>query len=127
MNHTLPFEFTDAPETNGDDHVAEVPSGLASKQSLLEALDDGLELPDYFGFNWDALDECVRDFDWIESRRIVLRHADLPAIPSDELRIYLEILADAVKSWGSDDQHSLTVVFPTAVQGHVLRLMTRDG
>ncbi|HEX8616174.1 MAG TPA: barstar family protein [Thermoanaerobaculia bacterium] len=30
---------------------------------LFDALAEALELPDYFGRNWDAFDECLRDLD----------------------------------------------------------------
>lgn len=31
-----------------------------------------LQFPDYFGFNLDALDECLSDLDWIEQPNVVL-------------------------------------------------------
>jgi hypothetical protein len=123
MHRAQSFEFTDALEVRGDDYVSEIPAGLTSAQSLLQALYDCLELPGYFGFNWDALSDCLRNFHWLKQRRVVLRHADLPAIPSADLRTYLEVLAEAVASWGAGDEHSLNVVFPAAVQNDVARLM----
>ena len=42
------------------------------KQALMAALADALELPDYFGGNWDALDEVLRDLSWLESEGTVL-------------------------------------------------------
>ena len=42
------------------------------KQALMAALADALELPDYFGGNWDALDEVLRDLSWLEGGGNVL-------------------------------------------------------
>ncbi len=123
MHRALPFEFTDEPEHRADDYIADIPAGLTSTQVLLQALYDRLELPGYFGFNWDALSDSLRDFHWIEGRTVVLRHADLPAIPSADLRTYLEVLAETVASWREGEEHSLTVVFPSSAQSDVARLM----
>lgn len=121
------FEFADAPEMGLDDYVAEIPAGLTSSQSLLQVLYDALKLPRYFGFNWDALSDCLRDFHWLEQHGVVLRHADLPAIPTTDLRTYLEVLTEAGASWRPGEAHSLRVVFPTASQEDVARLTTREG
>jgi hypothetical protein len=45
--------------------VAEVPHGVETKEALLDELYKGLRLPEYFGENWDALDECIRDLSWL--------------------------------------------------------------
>ncbi|MFI1398065.1 barstar family protein [Streptomyces sp. NPDC020681] len=33
---------------------------------------DGLRLPDYFGWNWDALSDCLRDLQWLPADHYVL-------------------------------------------------------
>ncbi|MFR9164902.1 MAG: barstar family protein [Dysgonomonas sp.] len=33
-----------------------------------------MRFPNYFGFNWNALLDCLRDFDWIEEKYIILIH-----------------------------------------------------
>ncbi len=35
---------------------------VPDKKGFLETMSATCELPDYFGFNWDALEECLRDF-----------------------------------------------------------------
>jgi RNAse (barnase) inhibitor barstar len=37
--------------------------GWTSEDDLFRALASTLHFPDYFGHNWDALDECLRDVD----------------------------------------------------------------
>jgi hypothetical protein len=124
MSYAQAFEFTDAPEVGQDDYVADVPAGIASTQSLLQVLYNALELPGYFGFNWDALSDCLRDFHWLKQHRIVLRHVDVPLIPTGDLRTYLEVLSEAGASWGPGEDHSLKVVFPAGAEGEVTRLTT---
>jgi hypothetical protein len=72
---------------------------------------DALCFPTYFGENWNALFDCLRDFHWVDKRRIVLVHDDVPDIPADDLRVYLEILRDAVTDWRAGEPHELVVVF----------------
>lgn len=53
--------------------VAEIDAtAIETKQDLMAALSDALELPDYFGGNWDALDEVLRDLGWLEADGHVL-------------------------------------------------------
>ena len=47
-------------------------TAVESKQDLMSALSEALELPDYFGGNWDALDEVLRDLAWLDAGGHVL-------------------------------------------------------
>lgn len=54
-------------------------AAIASKQDLMAALSDALEFPDYFGGNWDALSECLRDLgSWHQAagHAAVIEHAE---------------------------------------------------
>jgi len=71
---------------------------LIDKHSLLAAVGRALDFPDYYGQNWDALEECLNDLSWRDSSvSLVIHHAD--AIPSDLLMILLDIFAGAASNW----------------------------
>jgi hypothetical protein len=105
-----------------DAYVARI-QAAPGKSELLRELSERLLLPGYFGFNWDALDECVRDFHWIPQRLIVMVHDRLaPELPEADLRIYLEVLQDAVGDWKADEEHELRVVFDASDQDRIKAL-----
>jgi RNAse (barnase) inhibitor barstar len=95
-----------------DGFVAHVPTGISSRDQLFESLRQRLRLPDYFGDNWDALSDCLRDPSWLPQRRVVIMHQDVPQLPPNELATYLEVLAECIRDWKPDEQHELAAVFP---------------
>lgn len=105
--------------------LARIPMGIETKQKLLDSLDVGLSFPDYFGGNWDALDECIRDLNWLAPVQIILIHEDLPLKTNlKELETYLSILHDAVAHWDARREHKLLVIFPTECE-RTVRLVMR--
>lgn len=58
--------------------IREIDSPIRSQTELFAALAKALRFPDYFGSNWDAVDECFRDLkaDAGDGIVLVLRHAD---------------------------------------------------
>jgi len=106
-------------------HVARVPSGIDSKSALFRALVPALALPDYFGANWDALEECLKDLAWIEKKTVALVHEELPALPRKELATYLSILSDSVHDWKDGEEHDLVVVFPAKARKALETLASR--
>jgi hypothetical protein len=68
---------------------------IETKQDLMSALSEALELPDYFGGNWDALDEVLRDLGWLDARGHVLVVSG-----TDSLRErHPELLDGLTESW----------------------------
>jgi RNAse (barnase) inhibitor barstar len=100
--------------------IIRMPPGIRSKQKLLAVLADKLRFPGYFGWNWDALDECLRDLAWLPpSRPVVIVHEDLPFGPrSENLATYLDILRDAIAA-GDAHGRSLSVVLPGSLRDRV--------
>jgi RNAse (barnase) inhibitor barstar len=118
------FIFDDSGEVNAV-HCAKVPSGIKSKPDLLDALSTALCFPDYFGRNWDALEECICDLSWLPDGNIVLTHRDLP-LPEDRtsLATYLSLLEDAIKMWNRTENRKLVVRFPPDAQSIIQSILT---
>jgi RNAse (barnase) inhibitor barstar len=73
---------------------------LADKPSLLAALGHALDFPDYYGENWDALEECLNDFSWRTGPVwLVIHHA--AAIPGHLLNVLLDLFSEAAAHWAS--------------------------
>ena len=102
------------------DLVAQIPSGLSHENELFQALNRGLQLPDYFGYNWDALDECLRDLWWIKSHRVVILHEDLPSLDRKALATYLDVLSYCVRDWKPNEDHELLVAFPPSARDTIV-------
>jgi len=63
-----------------------------------------LEFPVYFGHNWDALEECLADLEWLPAKGYILLITNAAhVLPDDEgeYETFLEILRDAGEAWGS--------------------------
>ena len=63
-----------------------------------------LKFPDYFGHNWDALEECLADLEWLPAKGYIVLITDAAAVLSNdetEYETFLEILCDAGEAWGS--------------------------
>ncbi len=92
--------------------VAIVPAGIRLREKLFSVLSKELKFPSYFGRNWDALHDCLRDFWWADIFQITVIHRDIPAIGAHPTRIYLDVLACCVEDWKPGEDHQLSVVFP---------------
>ena len=79
---------------------------IARKEQLLNHAATALRFPDEFGHNWDALEECLTDLEWVDADGYLIYydHIDgLLAAHPDQFETLVEILRDAVASWKSDD------------------------
>ena len=81
---------------------------ITRKEQLMNAAATALRLPEHFGGNWDALEECLTDMEWVEDADGYLLYYDhidglLSAHP-DQFETLVEILRDAVDSWKEDGE-----------------------
>jgi hypothetical protein len=66
---------------------------------LLKKLAEALGFPEWFGGNWDALEDCLSDLSWRDAPGWVLIFRDFDALPPDELGVLLEVLSSAAQFW----------------------------
>lgn len=71
---------------------------ISGKDALLMALSDALLFPDYFGVNWDALEEALLDCSWLEGD-IVVHVAYADSLAPQLLETLIEIFLSASDYW----------------------------
>ncbi|MFF4529691.1 barstar family protein [Streptomyces sp. NPDC001407] len=88
---------------SGTNFVASMQGADAlSVDDVFQKFWDAFKLPDYFGWNWSALRDCLRDLSWISSDHYLLVISDIEKmLPGDrESRLELfELLVDAGSRW----------------------------
>lgn len=124
-NDNAEFGFFEKLPSFGDeqDFVAHIPASISGSKAIFDALYEQLRLPNYFGFNWNALSDCLRDLSWIDQHRVVLVHYDLPNLGRADTFTYLDVLRECINSWKPGESHQLIVLFPSTVQSRVLGIL----
>jgi hypothetical protein len=114
----IPFHFDAPPEPAPDVHELTIPAQLRSKAELFDRLAVGLGFPPYFGHNWDALEECLGDLNWLKAERVVLIHSDLPPLENEsDRRVYLRILGQA-----APESKKLSIFFPASCRAELIEV-----
>lgn len=72
---------------------------ISGKAELLESIAKTLGFPDWFGENWDALEDCLTDLSWREAAGHVLVFEGSQALPGDDLGILIDVLIAAAEFW----------------------------
>lgn len=67
--------------------------GAGTKAELLDRLAQALEFPDWFGRNWDALEDCLTEIDGY------LLFYDYQAIAAGDLGVLIDVLGSSAEFW----------------------------
>lgn len=76
-------------------------AGARDKEALLARLAMALALPEWFGGNWDALEDCLTDLSWRAGAGHVILLKGQGELPADDLGVLLEVLAAAAEHWAA--------------------------
>ena len=84
-----------------------------TKAGLLDEFSRVFSFPEYFGHNWDALEECLADLEWLPAKGylIVVTDADQVLTKPDEeydFETFVEILSEAGEAWSLKDSDEAT-------------------
>ena len=86
---------------------------IGRKEQLLNHVATAMRFPGEFGHNWDALEECLTDLEWVDAEGYVLYYdhiEGLLAAHPDQFETLVEILRDAVASWKEDGEAMIVLL-----------------
>lgn len=94
-------------------------ASIREKGQFLAACAKTLEFPDYFGHNWDALEDCLTDLSWHTASGFVIVHhgfGNFADHSPDEAATALDILHDVAEFWRGQEKTFLVLL--TGEVGH---------
>ena len=93
--------------------------GTQGRKALLAAFARSLAFPDWFGGNWDALEDCLGDLSWRKAPgRVLLIEGgpDLAAHCAEDFGVLCDILACCARSWAPRRQPFFAVFLDPLAQ-----------
>ncbi len=86
------------------DHLIDIDLGeAADKETLFSAFARAFDMPRWFGHNWDALEDCLTDLDWLPHGSVLVRITGRTA-SIDDARMLATVLESACDAWQADDR-----------------------
>ncbi len=79
-------------------------------ESLHNEVSAALQFPNYYGENWDAMDECITDLEWMPADWYLIYVSGIEdVLPDDEegFSIFLSVLSDASERWANPEKRGL--------------------
>jgi RNAse (barnase) inhibitor barstar len=114
------FVFVESPTDFRDPAaiIVRVPRGVRSKQKLFAIYARALRFPKYFGWNWDAFEECLGDLSWLPPNRpIAIVHEDLPFGSGGENRsIYINVLRGIAENHATVGKRTVQILMPLSLK-----------
>jgi RNAse (barnase) inhibitor barstar len=98
---------------------------ISRKEQLLNHVATVLQFPKDFGNNWDALEECLTDLEWVDADGYVIYYDHIDPLLEkhpDQFETLVEILRDAVASWKEDGAAMIVLLSGTKAPKGVAKL-----
>lgn len=73
--------------------------GACDKAALLRRFATALDFPPWFGHNWDALDDCLTDLDWLPAGMAYVLCLSAAPDDQDACATLYEVLDQAIDTW----------------------------
>lgn len=86
---------------------------IKTMNHFLREMSEFFEFPQYFGGNFDAMDDCMRDLSWFEEQTIDIYFLHLEDLQQKE-KMYQEIkeiLTFYQDFWQKSDEKSVRIIF----------------
>jgi RNAse (barnase) inhibitor barstar len=100
---SLPLDMLGAAARHEGFHYVEIElAEVYDKRTLLKALSEALQFPEWFGDNWDSLEDCLMDLAWIDAPGYVIVLKDCDAIMEenpDDFTVTIEVFDGAAAYW----------------------------
>ena len=100
-------------------------AGARDKETLLDAFSAALGFPDWFGRNWDALEDCLADLSWRPGAGHVVLIERSEALAQDERGILTDVLRASAESWAGR-KRSFFAVFVDPAKASALPELFRE-
>ena len=72
---------------------------FAAKDPLLKNIAAALDFPDWFGHNWDALEDCLSDLSWRQAPGYVLLFER--SRRNDDFGVLIDVLLSSAETWAA--------------------------
>ena len=90
------------------------------KKELLQTFNDRFHF-NKWGWNWDALDDVCRDFNWLKNGDIYVVNKSLPQLNNEDMRIYLGSLYMYSEFWDKYPEHNFIVYFDKSIRDEIYK------
>jgi RNAse (barnase) inhibitor barstar len=103
---------------------------ITRKEQLMNHVATALHFPKDFGKNWDALEECINDLDWVDAEGYVIYYDHIDGLLGthpDQFETLVEILRDSVAQWKEDGEAMVVLLSGTKAPKGVSRLGAKPG